>query len=482
VMHQPGDTRVFPRFSKEQLAVLSPYGTKRNYAEGEYLFTENDVVDSFYVVLEGKVLISRKGENETVATHPPGEFTGQLVNLSGKGSRHRARAALPSRILEIPARSFQHLASENPEIGDVFISALARRMRESQAWLRQQEKLAALGKLSAGLAHELNNPAAAARRAAEDLREEGLKAQRAALAHDERFTPAQREHLAVLEREVTEGFRTPVLLGTLEQSDREDELTDWLEDHGVEDGFELAPTLVAAGLDTERLDALAEGPEGLDDEALAGALCWLGTTLNLATLANEVGQGTGRISELVRAMKEYSHMDKSATREVDVREGLESTLTILAHKLKKGVAVEREYAEGLPKICAHGGELNQVWTNLVDNAVDAMNGYGKLKVKASRDGEEHVLVEITDDGPGIPREIKSRIFEPFFTTKEVGEGTGLGLDIVRRIVTGHGGEIRVDSVPGETSFKVRLPTDGPQRGPDNEVNDKSDSQVNSDGG
>ncbi|MDQ3285358.1 MAG: Crp/Fnr family transcriptional regulator, partial [Actinomycetota bacterium] len=261
MMHQPGDTRVFPKFTKEQLAVLSPYGTEREYAEGEYLFTENDIVDSFYVVLEGKVLISRKGENETVATHPPGEFTGQLVNLSGKGSRHRARASLPSRILEIPARSFQHLASENPEIGDVFISTLARRMRQSQAWLRQQEKMAALGKLSAGLAHELNNPAAAARRAAEDLREESLKVQRAALAHDERFTPVQREQIAVLEREVTEGSRTPVLLNTLEQSDREDELTDWLEDHGVEDGIELAPTLVAAGLDTERLDALAEGLE-----------------------------------------------------------------------------------------------------------------------------------------------------------------------------------------------------------------------------
>jgi signal transduction histidine kinase len=482
MMHQPGDTRVFPKFTKEQLAVLSPYGTEREYAEGEYLFTENDIVDSFYVVLEGKVLISRKGENETVATHPPGEFTGQLVNLSGKGSRHRARAALPSRILEIPARSFQNLASENPEIGDVFISTLARRMRQSQAWLRQQEKMAALGKLSAGLAHELNNPAAAARRAAEDLREESLKAQRSALAHDERFTHVQREHLADLERELTEGSRTPVLLDPLEQSDREDKLTDWLEDHGVEDAFELAPTLVAAGLDAERLDALAEGPESLNNEALAGALGWLGATLILVTLADEVGQSTGRISELVRAMKEYSHMDKTATREVDVREGLESTLTILAHKLKKGVTVEREYAEGLPKICAHGGELNQVWTNLVDNAVDAMDGSGKLKVKTSRDGGEHVLVEITDDGPGIPRQIKSRIFEPFFTTKGVGEGTGLGLDIVRRIVRGHGGEIRVDSTPGETSFKVRLPIDKSRRGLDDKVINESETEANSDGG
>ncbi len=171
-------------------------------------------------------------------------------------------------------------------------------------------------------------------------------------------------------------------------------------------------------------------------------------------------------------------MDKTAMREVDVREGLESTLTILAHKLKKGVAVEREYAEGLPRICAYGGELNQVWTNIVDNAVDAMHGQGKLKVKTSRDEGGHVLVEIADDGPGIPREAKNRIFEPFFTTKGVGEGTGLGLDIVRRIVAGHGGEIRVDSTPGETVFKVRLPIDGPRRGPDGEAN----GGVNGDGG
>jgi signal transduction histidine kinase len=203
----------------------------------------------------------------------------------------------------------------------------------------------------------------------------------------------------------------------------------------------------------------------LHEETLVGALEWLGATLTLATLTREVGQSTGRISELVRAMKEYSHMDKAAMREVDVREGLESTLTMLAHKLKKGIEVEKEYAEGLPRIRAHGGELNQVWTNIMDNAVDAMGGQGKLKVKVTSD-EEYVLVEIADDGPGIPREIKNRVFEPFFTTKEVGEGTGLGLDIVRRVVAGHGGEIRVDSKPGATSFKVQLPVDGPRRASD----------------
>ena len=470
MIHEPGDVTIFPRFTDEQLKWLQPYGVEHRFEEGEYLFTEKDFVDSFYVVLEGRVRIVLAGQGETVAIHPPGEFTGGLAMFTGKGSRHRAKAAVPSRILEITSASFQEVARERPEISEIFISTLARRIRESQAWLRQQEKMAALGKLSAGLAHELNNPAAAARRAAYSLREESLKAQREALTHDGRFTPAQKQQLASLGDETTDVSAYPVFLDTLDRSDREDELADWLEDHGVEDAFELAPTLVSAGLDAGRLDALAEGPEGLHDETLVGALEWLGATLNLATLAGEVGASTGRISELVRAMKEYSHMDKTAMREVDVREGLESTLTILAHKLQKGVAVEKEYAEGLPRICANGGELNQVWTNIVDNAVDAMHGQGKLKVKTSRD-EENVFVEISDDGPGIPREAKKRIFEPFFTTKGVGEGTGLGLDIVQRIVSGHGGEIRVDSSPGETVFKVRLPINGPRTEQNNNGND-----------
>jgi signal transduction histidine kinase len=417
--------------------------------------------------LEGEIRILRvggDGAEVTINIHKPGGFAGQLAALAGRATRARARAVVPSRVLEITADAFRDVAAANPEVADVFISTLARRMRQTQAWIRQQDKMAALGKLSAGLAHELNNPAAAARRAADTLREESLKAQRAALSYDERFTPTQKKYLMTLERELTENSAVPLFLDTLERSDREDELITWLEDHGLEDGWELAPTLASAGLDTKRLDDLIEGRDGLYDETLAGALEWLSASLNLEALAGEVKQSTGRISEIVRAMKEYSHMDKSAMREVDVREGLESTLTILAHKLKKGVTVEREYAEGLPRICAHGGELNQVWTNLIDNAVDAMEGSGKLKVKTSRD-EDQVLVEITDDGPGIPREVKNRIFEPFFTTKGVGEGTGLGLDIVRRIVAGHGGEIRVDSQPGETTFEVRLPINGPRSKP-----------------
>ncbi len=457
----PHDPVVFPRLTDEQVARLSGYGKQRNLETEEYLFKDQDYVDSFYVVLEGEVRISRvagDGTEEMVATHLPGGFTGQLAVLAGKRSRHRARAVKPSRVLEITADAFREVVATNPDVADVFISTLARRMRETQTWMRQTEKLAALGKLSAGLAHELNNPASAGRRAAEDLREAVPRAQEAALLNDGRFSPEEKERLAGLHREALTG--SAVVLDPLEQGDKEDELADWLDERGVEDAWELAPTLVAAGLGTRRLEDLAGG---MDDGALAGAVGWLGTTLELTELADEVEKSTGRISELVDAMKEYSYMDKASLREVDVHDGLENTLTILGHKLKKGVDVERDYDRNLPRIFAHGAELNQVWTNIIDNAVDAMAGEGRLRVRTSLE-DGCVLVEITDSGPGVPKQIRNRIFEPFFTTKGVGEGTGLGLDIARRIVVGrHGGDIRLDSKPGKTCFQVRLPSDPRQR-------------------
>lgn len=469
-----GALRRVPLFSgltDGDLQWVAERGSEKHVRAGEVNGREGEPVEHLYVILEGELRITKKvdGGEVVLNVYTPGTFFAEVPLLAGTPFLATGRALTDCRLFLLPDETFRHMLTANPAFSHTILETMAQRVKILQSVAGQRERLNSLSTLAAGLAHELNNPAAAARRAVRDLREESLKAQRLALAHDERFTPAQREHLEALGSEITEGSGAPVFLDTLERSDREDELADWLEDHGVEDGFELAPTLVSAGLDVERLDALTEKPDGLRAEALAGALEWLGITLNLATLADEVGQSTGRISELVRAMKEYSYMDKTAMREVDVREGLESTLTVLTHKLKKGVSVEKEYAEGLPRICANGGELNQVWTNIVDNAVDAMHGHGNLKVKTSRD-DGYVLVEISDDGPGIPREAKNRIFEPFYTTKGVGEGTGLGLDIVRRIVAGHGGEIRVDSAPGKTTFKVRLPVDGPRRGPGNEAN------------
>ncbi len=456
------DPGLFPRFTEKQISWLSEYGEELRLEPGELLFDERSVVNSFYVVLEGEVQISRlDGAEETPLTvHRAGDFTGGLAVLTGKRSVHRAQATEPSRVLKISSEVFRKLAIENPKLADVFISALAKRMRETQRAFRQQEKMAALGKLSAGLAHELNNPASAARRAAGDLREVVLKAQSLALSNDVRFSPTEKDNLAKVQQEAAQRSGVAATLDPLEQSDREDELAVWLEERGAEDTWELAPTLVASGIQVERLEELAED---MTDMALVGALEWLGATLELLELAEEVEKSTGRISELVGTMKEYSYMDKASLQEVDIHNGIENTLTILGHKLKKGVEVIRDYDRDLPRILAQGGELNQVWTNLIDNAVDAMTGEGKLRIRTSLE-DGYVLVEITDSGPGIPREVQNRIFEPFFTTKGVGEGTGLGLDIVRRIVVGrHGGDLRVDSKPGETCFRVWLPLNPGQK-------------------
>jgi signal transduction histidine kinase len=349
------------------------------------------------------------------------------------------------------------MPAEVPDVADIFISGLARRMRYTQRAYRQREKLAALGKLSAGLAHELNNPAAAARRASEELGEAILEAQLTSIGNDERFSAGEREALVALQRETAAG--NAALLDPLSLGDAEDRLADWLEDHGCEEPWDLAPVLAEAGMDTDRLEAMAEA---FDDRSLACGLEWLGGTLDLVGLAGEIETSAGRISELVGAIKEYTYMDRAVVGEVDVISGLKNTLTILGPRLKD-VTLLREYEKNLPGIPGSGGELNQVWTNLIDNAIDAVDGRGSITIRAYVEGAR-VVVEVVDDGRGIPREAQVHVFEPFYTTKDIGSGTGLGLDIVRRIVTGHGGEIFVQSEPGETCFTVRLPLDTTQNG------------------
>ena len=334
---------------------------------------------------------------------------------------------------------------------EVVQTALEQELRRRERI--EHEKMAALGKLSAGLAHELNNPAAAARRAAEELREATVEAQLLALEHDRHLSPGVREVLVGMLHEADGEGGTN--LDPLSYSDREQEIVGWLEERGFGGAWDLAPTLASAGLEVGRLERFAA--EVGDGETIAASLGWLGTTLRLRDLADQVGESSGRIYGLVQAMKDYTYMDRVEYAETDVREGLETTLTILGHKLR-GTTVAREYEEGLPKIWANAGELNQVWTNLIDNAIDAVEGEGHIKVRASRENEG-ILVEVVDDGGGIPEESQGRIFDPFFTTKEIGAGTGLGLDIVRRVVAGHGGEITFHSKPGETRFSVRLPLD-----------------------
>ena len=462
MMRTPDDRRTAQqeqRLTPEQVGALMPYGRESSLEAGDLLFDEKSAVDSFYVVLEGEVSISRlDGAEETsLVDHGAGEFTGGLAVLTGKTSIHRARAVAPTRVLEIDSETFRRVAVEVPDVADVFVSGLARRMRQTQRAFRQQEKLAALGKLSAGLAHELNNPAAAARRASEELGGAILEAQLTAIGYDERFSAGEREALMALQRETAAGDAT--LLDPLSLGDAEDALAGWLEEHGVEEPWDVAPALAAAGVDVNRLQTLAEV---FEEESLAGGLGWLAATLDLVGLAGEIRTSTGRISKLVGAMKDYTYMDRAPIGEVDVISGLQNTLTILGPRLKD-VFVRQEYDEGLPEIPGRGGELNQVWTNLIDNAIDAVDGCGSIILRAYVE-DARVVVEVVDDGPGIPREAQGHVFEPFYTTKEVGAGTGLGLDIVRRAVTGHGGEVSVQSKPGETRFTVMLPLDTAQDG------------------
>jgi signal transduction histidine kinase len=348
-----------------------------------------------------------------------------------------------------------------PQLTPRLVGVLADRIREVSRVDQQRDKLMALGKLSAGLAHELNNPASAARRAAEGLRlrMHDLRAANAKL--DELgVSPEQRSFLAEFEDQVIEKLTSAPSLDSLVQSDLEDSLMAWLEQHDIPQASRFAAGLVEANVKQDALERLFHRFDaGVRQDALARIVA----ALSAERLTREIEAATGRISELVRAVKEYSYMDQLPEQEIDVHQGIENTLTMLKFRLKKGVTVRREYDKTLPQIFAHGSELNQVWTNLIDNAIDAMGGKGELRIRTSLE-LDRVLVEIIDNGPGIPEEVKAHMFEPFFTTKEVGEGTGLGLDTVYRIVQSHHGEVRFESKPGMTDFQVRLPLRQPKGG------------------
>jgi len=340
-----------------------------------------------------------------------------------------------------------------PPVAREILRTAANRLRNLEGYSHQRQKLVSLGTMAAGLAHELNNPAAAARRAAAQLYQtigavQGLVCQLGRVLKAEAW-----ERLLAAEQEATRRLSEAAPLDSLTRSDREEALTRWLDEHGVPEGWRLASSFVGAGLDAEWLGKLMEK---LPANGQTPALNWLDARLSLHSLLKLVDQSTGRVADLVKAIKSYTHMDQSPMQEVDVHEGLESTLTMLGYKLKH-VEVVRAYDRSTPRIMAYGGELNQVWTNLIDNAIDAVDGSGKICVGTFVE-DNQVVVEIMDNGRGIPPEIQSRIFEPFFTTKGVGSGTGLGLLISHRIIADrHGGEIEFESKPGETRFKVRLP-------------------------
>jgi len=454
MLHDRKDRKLFPKLEPDVIHCLREHGQESVLKDGELAWEQGDTRYSMFVVLDGQIRVSKKvGDQEFVlVTHDPGEFTGEISMLTGAPAIASGRAVGDTHVMRIPIDQFRQFVAECPSLSEPVLAALARRFREVDLSLREREKLVALGKLSAGLAHELNNPAAAAWRAMDQLQEVIDRIESSSLDNDGRLLPEQKEALRAARRELRNNH-APQLEG-LARADEEERLSAWLDELGVKEPWVVAPTLVGAGV---RRDELAAKLKDIDPKASVAGLEWLEQVLRVDDLLGDARNATKRISDLVKTIKQYSHMDEAPYQEIDIHEGLDSTLKMFSSATKKGIEVVREYDRNLPKIYAYASELNQVWTNLIDNAIDAMNGTGRLTIRTSPEPEA-VLVEIEDTGSGIPDEIKSRIFEPFFTTKAIGKGTGLGLDIVYRIVTRrHHGTIRMYSNPGQTRFQVRLP-------------------------
>lgn len=468
VEHIIGEVKKFSVFEdlpEEDLRWLAERMDEITLAPGELYAKQGDSVDYLTLMMEGELqFLLAKSPGSPVFVAVAGEITGRLPFSRLKNFKGTSRAVLPTRMIRFHRQYFPELVQRMPLLTERLVGLMSDRIREMTRYETQQEKLMALGKLSAGLAHELNNPAAAAARAAQSLmgsfqeiREVSLRLLKHASTEEQRTGLFDFEMKAG-KSYASEMAKTP---DPLELSDREERVTAWLEKHNIPDSWKIAATLAEGCVDEPQLEKFVGivGPEILND-----AVHRVAAIINMFGLIREIENSTKRISDLVSAVKRYSYMDQTALQEVDLREDIDNTLKIFGHRLKAGVNIVRNYDPQLPKVCAYGGELNQVWTNIIDNAIDAMKGKGELRIKTCKE-LEYAMVEIEDTGSGIPKEIQSRIFDPFFTTKSVGEGTGLGLDTVGRIIRRHHGFIEVESEPGKTCFSIRLPLKQPAAQP-----------------
>jgi signal transduction histidine kinase len=445
--------------SDEQLADFASIGEVRGFAAGDELFREGQPADELWMLLDGVVELSQQAGREVTSVmrmSEPGQWTGGHAAWDGDDDHAvflvTGRAETEGRGFVVPAENLAAFVQRWLPLGKHLLDAVYQTIRRVDSAARQRESIVALGKLAAGLAHEINNPASASIRALESLRNTStyMLQSLAGLAQHgvgaEQFLELDRVRSELQERPDAGG-------SVLEVADREEFIGGWLESRNVDFAWQMAPILANRGADEEwflRLEAI------VGEEGLASAVRWVTSTIGVSGLLSELTDATNRISHLVQDVKTYSQMDRASLQRTDLPSGIESTLAMLAPKLE-GIEVVREYADDVPEIEVYAAELNQVWTNLIDNAVDAMDGEGTLRLAVSLDGDE-VVVEVGDTGPGIDPAILHRVFEPFFTTKDVGSGTGLGLDISRRIVVDrHGGSIEFESAPGSTTATVRLP-------------------------
>jgi len=445
---------LFQGLSDDELQQLMDMAEPVSLRAGDILIKQGDPGDSAYVVIKGEFEIQKQSGQSLIKidVRNPGDVVGEMALLSRGPRNASVISKTDSETLRIPQEAFEKLLSSSSTAAMAVLHWVMARLTQNESLLHQQEKMAALGTMSAGLAHELNNPAAAAQRSASELNKTLIKWQ--VLTHQIEATVFRENQTGWLDdfmKEASRRYESPVKFEALEKIDLVDQLQAWLEANGIESAWELAPAMVNFAWKSESLEKLK------DKSFFQLAIQWLGTGCLMMGLLSEVQQTTERLSQIVRAMKSYTYLDQAPLLEVDVHEGLENTLVIMQHKLKQGVTIKRDYSPNLPRIEAYASELNQVWTNIIDNAIDAMNGRGEISLRTYAE-EDHVNVEITDNGPGIPENIQARIFEPFFTTKPPGHGTGLGLHISHDIIANrHHGQLLVQSKPGETKFKVVLP-------------------------
>jgi signal transduction histidine kinase len=444
---------VFADLPDDQLSWFLGQAEEMHLKAGDLYSRQGDPADAMFVILTGELQARGEISGETIViAMKAGDVTGILPFSRMKQFSITGRAVTESQVLRFPAARFPELVQKMPELAQRLVGLMSDRIREVTRLEQQRDRLASLGKLSAGLAHELNNPASAAKRAASQMRDAVTKIRNASHELGRRqLTPTQKSEIEALEVFLMHADGPPP--DALTASTLEDEIDSLLRSHGQNDLWQLASDLAQMNVKPEMLESLFSN---LDVASARAALIRIAASIEISQLLNEIESSASRISDLVRAIKEYTYMDQGPVQSVDLAKSLETTLTILNHKLKRGVTVTRDYPPAPLLVNSFGSELNQVWTNIIDNAIDAMDGKGELHIRTYQE-DACAVVEIGDNGPGIPPEIQSRIFEPFFTTKGVGQGTGLGLDTVQRIIRKHQGNIQVDSKPGETRFQIWLP-------------------------
>jgi signal transduction histidine kinase len=430
--------------------------------EGDVLLHQGEFARHFVILLSGKVSVFRaqsKGAETEVATYAAGSAFGELPLLANQPLGGTLRAMERSHLLLLDEEEFWKLMTTCPHVRRAILGNMAQRFQKYQNMTLQQEKMVSLGTLAAGLMHELNNPGAAAKRAASQLRENLQRMHEVgAKLSQTKLTDEQKECMVELKSHAMAAVK-PVRMNSIEQSDAEEELAAWMENAQIENAWKLAPTLVSIGMSTEDLEcARSEFPP----EVFSDCLSWLEALVSSMQLVGMIEESIGRVTELIHAVKSYAYEGKGARQSIDVNDSIHATLVILAHKMReKQIVVEREFGDDLPPLQTDLAGINQVWTNILDNAIDAVGQHGVIRIRTwteLRFDVPHILISIADNGSGIPLDVQPRIFDPFYTTKEVGVGTGLGLGIVSRIVEQFGGTIRFSSEPGRTEFFVTLPT------------------------